>query len=76
MSSSVFYSPKAKLAISGLKVAKKQVQSIDHSFWQGIAIGLISMWSRFFKLNSIGIKMLINFSQKRALSASVKADNG
>jgi hypothetical protein len=32
MSSSVSYSPKAKLAIAGLKVAKKPVKRFGHAF--------------------------------------------
>jgi len=56
MSSSVFYSPKAQLARSGLKVVKKQVKRIGDSFLKGLVMSLISVWSRYFKLNNIGIK--------------------
>ena len=56
MSSSVFYSPKAKLAISGLRVVKKQVKRIDHSFLYGLLMSLISVWSRCLKLNNVVIK--------------------
>ena len=76
MSSSVFYSPKAKLAISGLKVVKKQVKRIDHSFLSGLVMSLISVWSRCFKLNNVVIKELINTFPNWAFSASVKAAKG
>jgi len=64
MSSSVFYSPKAQLARSGLKVVKKQVKRIGGSFLKGLVMSLISVWSRYFKLNNIGIKWLVNISPK------------
>ena len=62
MSSSVFYSPKAQLARSGLKVVKKQVKRIGDSFLKGFVMSLISVWSRCFKLNNIGIKLLVKNS--------------
>ena len=56
MSSSVSYSPKAKLAIAGLKVAKYLVNRFDHSLLEVESACLLSDLNTEFK--QLEIKLL------------------